>query len=171
MGVEKFQLKHDSASGQLDAKQLSPCCDAQNFQAKNIACVVYKEETFTGVLRALECLGFEVACSSELEAVFKVVAEDPEDWAMIIIRLDQPIDEERLESHVRLLRMMDARIPILVMAARGKAPEHSSYPNLYSDCVVREPASLIELSLALKAGKDANMIWGSRFCHFSGAQC
>lgn len=143
-----------------------PPFDASNFRSKNIACIVQDEGTFVNVTYGLENLGFKVACSSSLDATFEVVSEDPEEWAMVIIRLDQPFDEERLESYVRLIRMMDVRIPILVMAGKGKSPENVGKPELYADCVVREPKSFSELSLSLKVAVDANMRWGSRFDHF-----
>lgn len=136
---------------------------ATNFKAKNIACVVSKESSFAPVMLGLENLGFELACSSSLEETFRAVSEDPELWAMIIVRLDQSLDEERLENYVRLVRMMDVRVPIMVMIAHGKAPDSAAYPKLYADCVVGEPKSLEQLSEALKISVDANMRWGSRF--------
>lgn len=143
--------------------ELGDLCTAKAFKAKNIACVVSQEGTFSSVLYGLEKLGFEVACSSSLEATFTTVSEDPELWAMIIVRLDQPVDEKGLENYVRLIRTMDVRIPILVMVAHGKTPASTTCPNIYSDCVVGEPTSLAQLSAALKISVEANRRWGSRF--------
>ena len=139
---------------------------ASNFKAKSVACVVSQESTFLDVMFGFENLGFEIACSSSLEATFKTVSEDPEEWALVVVRLDQPLDEERLESYVRLLRMMDVRIPVMIMLQKGKSPQNSGYPKLYADCVVGEPRSAIDLSTALKVAVDANMRWGSSFDDF-----
>ncbi len=166
MNIEKFQLEEDVLARHVAAAQMSRLYDASHFRAKNIACVVDKEETFVGVLYALERLGFETACSNSLDAVFKVVAEDPEEWAMILIRLDQPLDEERLESHVRLIRMMDVRIPILVLAGKGRSPVCTDYPKLYGDCVVEEPKTLSALSESIGVAVASNRSWGARFDDF-----
>ena len=140
--------------------------DASGFSAKIVACVVKNEGTFSNIAHGLEALGFEVACSESLDATFTVVSEDPEEWAMIVVRLDQPLKEERIQSFIRLFRMMDVRIPILVMESKGKLPENAARSKLYADCVVREPESLNELSQALKVAVDANLQWGSRFQNF-----
>lgn len=166
--MEAFKLEH---LAQTDCRDLGGewpevPLNASILKAKNVACVVRNEIQFASVTNGLEALGFEVACSQSLEATFTVVAEDPEEWAMIIVRLDQPLDEARLESFVRLFRMMDVRIPILVMAGKGKVPEEAPRSKLYADCVVREPQSLNELSRALKVAVDANLQWGSRFDNF-----
>lgn len=163
MGLAKLQPRHEGQQGQFLGEQLLQPYDAKDFKAKNVACVVCKEQTFTGVLYALQNLGFEPACSSDLETVFKVVAEDPEDWAMIIVRLDQPLSEERLESYVRLIRMMDVRIPILVLAGKGRTPEDAGHPKLYGDCIVREPQTVSELSKSIGVAVTANRRWGSKF--------
>ncbi len=139
---------------------------AKDFQAKNIACVVSDELGFSEVNRGLEDLGFVVGCSSRLDTTFEVVSEDPHEWAMVIVRLDQPLYEERLESYVRLIRMMDFRIPIMLLSEKGKGPEEPAYPKLYADCVFKEPTTLAELSNCLKAAKEANGRWGSQFNDF-----
>jgi len=166
--VKALKLQHFTQSDFKELRVRGPevPLDASGFNAKNVACVVKNENKFSSVTLGLEALGFEVACSQSLEATFTVVAEDPEEWAMIVIRLDQPLDEERLESFVRLFRTMDVRIPILVMAGKGKVPEEAPRSKLYADCVVREPQSLNELSRAMKVAVDANLQWGSRFCNF-----
>lgn len=166
MGIEKFQLRNDESVRTGHRTQKQDLYDYSAFKARNVACVVHRENTFSGVLWALEHLGFEAACSNSLDAVFKVVSEDPEEWALIIVRLDQPLDEARLESYVRLLRMMDVRIPILVMAGNGKSPEEVDYPKLYGDCVVAEPKSVSELSKSIGAAVKANRSWGARFDDF-----
>ncbi|MCH2093707.1 MAG: hypothetical protein MK160_01150 [Rhodobacteraceae bacterium] len=142
--------------------------DAKAFNAKNIACVVSEEQTFFKIVLGLENLGFEVACSASLETTFKVVLEDPEDWAMIIVRLDQPLDEDRLEAHIRLLRMMDVKIPVLVMALakNRKFQSNVSIPKLYADCVESEPTTRLELSTALQTAVEANMRWENKFDNF-----
>lgn len=141
-------------------------CDSSSFTAKNVACIVQDEKSFSGVLLALEHLGFETACSESLEATFEVVAEDPEEWAFVIVRLDRPVNETRLESYVRLLRMMDTRIPVLILAGKGKRPEDADGPKLYGDCLVREPKSVSELSNAIQVAITANKNWGARFSDF-----
>lgn len=139
---------------------------ASSFKAKSVACVALKEKSFRDVLFGFEGLGFEVACSSSLEAIFETVSDGPEDWAMIVVRLDQPLNEDRLESFVRLMRMMEVRIPIMIMLENGKTPKDSGYSRLYADCVVGEPKSQVELSNALKVAVNANLRWGSRFDDF-----
>lgn len=137
---------------------------AENFKAKNVACVVADEDSFGSVMLDLENLGFQAACSSSLDITFGVVAEDPEEWAMIIIRVDQPIIEERIETYVRLIRMMDVRIPVMVMLTEQKSPgARTTHPASYADCVVEEPRSQEELSIALQIAHNANKIWGSKY--------
>ncbi|WP_321831296.1 hypothetical protein [Thalassovita sp.] len=139
---------------------------ARNFSASNVACVVADEASFHNVKFGFEGLGFEVACSSSLEAIFETVSESPEDWAMIVVRLDQPLNEECLESFVRLTRLMDVRIPIIVMLQKDKPLKNYGCGSLYADCVVGEPKSKKELSTAIGVAVNANRRWGSSFEHF-----
>ena len=136
---------------------------AKNFKAKNVACVVADEGSFYNVALDLQSLGFEVACSSSLDITFEVVAEDPEEWAMIIVRLDQPIKEERIESYIRLIRMMDVRIPVMVISKEQKSPGARTHPVSYADCVVKEPRSQEELSISLQIAHNANKFWGIQY--------
>lgn len=139
---------------------------AQNFRASSIACVARNEASFLNVRLGLENLGFEVACSSCLETTFRVVSEDPEEWAMVIVRLDQPLDEQTLQSYVRLIRMMEVRVPIMLMTTNSKPSHEKSYPKLIADCVVSEPQSVEELSQCLQHAVAANTRWGSSFDDF-----
>lgn len=165
--MDVWKLQQPFGPRKVEArKDLPHLWGAEDFKSKNIACVVHKQTKFLKVLFGLENLGFEVACSLCLDATFKAVYDEPEEWAMVIIRLDQPIDEERLERYVRLIRLMDFRIPVLVMVGKGKSPEDMVHPKLYADCVVREPESIEELSLSLKMAVGANTRWGSRFSDF-----
>ncbi len=142
---------------------LADLYSASNFRTKSVACVVSQEATFRNVKLGFESLGYEVACSSSLDATFKIVSADPEEWAMIVVRLDQPLDEGRLRSFVRIIRMMDVRVPIMIMTQKGNLSGNNAYPKLYADCVVGEPKSQEELLTALEAAVNANIRWGSKF--------
>lgn len=147
-------------SAEIDTK---PLYGAAEFNAKGIACVVLDEARFLYLTSGLQHLGFEVACSSCLDTTFKVVSEDPQEWAMVVVVLDQPEMAERLESYVRLIRMMDFRVPFLIVDVDGATIEASSHAKRYEDCVVREPRSITEISDALRVGVDSDIRWASRF--------
>jgi DNA-binding response OmpR family regulator len=143
--------------------ELDNRCTASRFNSKNVACVVSQEKSFLNVKLGLESLGYEVACSSSLDETFKTVSSDPEDWAMIVVRLDQSIGERRLKSFVRVIRTMDVRVPILIMLQQGQSSENNNFPTLYADCVVGEPKSQRELSAAIQVAVRADVLWGSRY--------
>lgn len=135
----------------------------KSFGVKNVACVVADEGSFLDVMNDLQSLGFEVACSSSLDVTFEVVAEDPEEWAMVIIRLDQTITQQHLETYIRLIRRLDVRIPVMVMSKDPESLDAHAHPESYADCVVAEPRSKEELSIALQIAQNASRFWGSRF--------
>lgn len=139
---------------------------ARNFKSKSVACVVSNEQSFIGMQRAFETLGFEVACSSSLSATFEAVTEDHSDWAMVVVRLDQPIDEAAMESYVRKLRLKDAQTPVIVVSEKGRSPLSAEAPTLIADLAIREPTSVIELSEMIKRATNACRDWGSSFKHF-----
>lgn len=139
---------------------------ASDFTAKNIACVVANERSFLHVTRDLEGLGFEVACSSSLEDTFQVVAEDPEAWAMIIVRLDQPLNGEHLDSYIRLLRMLDVPVPVMIILTKQQPLMGRAHPAWHADCVVEEPKSQEQLSIALQVAANAKRFWGRSFGDF-----
>lgn len=139
---------------------------ARDFKAKTVACVVSKESSFIGMQKALEVLGFEVACSSSMAATFEAVTEDHDDWAMVIVRLDQPIDEAAMEAYVRKLRLKNAQTPVIVMTEKGKSALKAGAPTLISDLAVGEPKSILELSEVIRKAERACTRWGSSFQHF-----
>ena len=139
---------------------------SRDFKSKNVACVVSKESSFIGMQRSLEILGFEVACSSSMSATFEAVSEDHKDWAMIIVRLDQSIDETAMEAYVRKLRLKDSQTPVIVVSEKGKSPLKAGAPTLIADLAVREPTSILELSEVIKSARKACRNWGSSFEHF-----
>jgi len=143
--------------------ELDNRCTASRFNSKNVACVVSQEKSFLNVRLGFESLGYEVACSSSLDETFKTVSSDPDDWAMIVVRLDQSIGERRMKSFVRVIRMMDVRVPILIMLQQGQSSENNNFPSLYADCVVDEPKSRRELLTAIQVAVRANVLWGSRY--------
>lgn len=166
MGVlEKFRelgLLGNPPGGQIIPFPTS----ARDFTAKSVACIVSNERSFVGMQRALEVLGFEVACSSSMSATFESVLDDHNDWAMVIVRLDQSIDEEAMESYVRKLRLKDAQTPVIVVSEKGKSPLAAGAPTLIADLAVREPSSVLELSEIINRATDACRVWGSSFEHF-----
>ena len=115
------------------------------FAAGNVAAVVKSEQTFQDISADLERLGFEVACSDSLEDTFEVVSADPDEWALVIIRLDQPFDIERLESFVRIMRRMASRVPVLLFSRSSFHKTNNSDIEIISECTVFEPKSIDEL--------------------------
>ena len=166
MGVlEKF--RELGLIGRPPGREIIPFpTSASDFKAKPVACVVSKEQSFVRMQRALEVLGFEVACSSSMSATFEEVIENHSDWAMVIVRLDQSIDEAAMESYVRKLRLKDAQTPVIVVSEKGKSPLEAGAPTLIADLAVREPTSVLELSEMIKRATNACRAWGASFEHF-----
>ena len=166
MGIrEKFSglgLVNKSVASEIVPFPIS----ARDFDAKNVACVVRNEGSFIGMQRSLEVLGFEVACSSSMSASFEAVSEDHKDWAMIIVRLDQSIDEVAMEAYVRKLRLKDSQTPVIVVSEKGKSPLSAGAPTLIADLAVREPTSILELSEVIRRAQIESRNWGSSFEHF-----
>ena len=96
MGTQVEEVLFSAGATKVARNTQAQLFSAENFKAKTVACVVADEDSFGSVMLNLENLGFQAACSSSLDITFGVVAEDPEEWAMIIIRVDQPIMEERI---------------------------------------------------------------------------
>ena len=96
--------------------------DASNFRAKCVAFVAQDETKITQSIQAFKDLGFEAACTTSLEAAFEVVSEDPEEWAMIAIVLDRQYSKTELAGWVHQLRMVDFRIPIMLLSDQGPKP-------------------------------------------------
>ena len=129
----------------------------------NVAAVVKSEEAFQGVLENLEFIGFEVACSDSLEETFKVVSADPEEWDLVIIRLDQPFDIERIVSFVRTMRMMDRRVPILIFSRSEFSKSKTSYIKSISDCTVFEPTNAEDLYCSIIWAVQSDTHWGALY--------
>lgn len=160
MGLLKIKRRNES---QLDfngkENGAHNLLDARDFRSKCIACFVSDEERFSTVLNNFEHLGFEVACSSHIGAVFESVAEDCYEWSMIVVCYDENTDQHLLRSFVRLVRMMEIAIPVLVYVSPSVKMETSRKATQLGDCVFREPSSLLELSEHLELVCLSNRNW------------
>ncbi len=156
--TKKFKKTEDSV--------LNFPMSVKDFKAKSVACVVSCENSFVGMRNSLELLGFEVACSTSMAATFEAVIESPKDWALVLVRLDQPIDEVGMEKYVRNLRLLDTNIPVVVVAEKGGSPMRTGAPTLIADLAVKEPRSVMELSEVLIRAVSARTTWGSSFKHY-----
>ena len=133
------------------------------FTTGNVAVVVKSEQTFQDISADLECLGFEVACTDSLEDTFKVILADPEEWALVIVRLDQPFDIERLESFVRIMRIMDSRVPVLLFSRSAFHKTNSSYIDSINECTVFEPKNIDELRISITLAAKCDAHWRSQY--------
>jgi len=133
------------------------------FTAGKVAAVVKSEQTFQDILESLECLGFEVACSDSLEDTFEVVSVDPEEWALVIVRLDQPFDIERIESFVRIMRMMGSRVPVLIFSRSTFHKTNSNYIKTINDCTMFEPKGIDELRNSIIWAVQCDANWGAQY--------
>ncbi|WP_133484752.1 response regulator transcription factor [Aliiroseovarius marinus] len=140
--------------------------DASNFRAKCVAFVAQDETKITQSIQAFKDLGFEAACTTSLEAAFEVVSEDPEEWAMIAIVLDRQYSKTELAGWVHQLRMVDFRIPIMLLSDQGPKPHWEQEPTRLGDCCLACPSTPSELDAALGIALRANRKLGSDFRHF-----
>ena len=143
--------------------------DASKFRAKSVACVVQDETKISRTIQAYRTLGFEGACTNSLKAAFEVVCEDPEEWAMIVIVLDRRYSKTELASWVHLIRMMDFRIPIMLLSDQGPHPHWDQDPTRLGDCCLAYPTTPNELDAALGVAVRANQKLGLHFRHFKAA--
>jgi len=140
--------------------------DASKFRAKCVAFVAEDETKFSQTIQAYNDLGFEAACTTSLEAAFEVVSEDPEEWAMIAIVLDRQYSKTELAGWVHQLRMVDFRIPIMLLSDQGPKPHWEQEPTRLGDCCLACPSTPSELDAALGIALRANRKLGSDFRHF-----
>lgn len=140
--------------------------DASKFRAKCVAFVVQDEAEIPQTMKAYKELGFEGACTNSLDAAFEVVSEDPEEWAMIAIVLDRQYSKSDLADWVHKLRMVDFRIPIVLLSDQGPKPHWEQEPTRLGDCCLAYPSTPTELDAALGIALRANRKLGSNFRHF-----
>ncbi len=88
--------------------------DASNFRSNQVDMVVSSEEHFSQISIILDTLGFQINRSKCLDDLFSSISEDPERTAIVVICMDQN-NIHRLESHFRLLKMMDYHLPVLIL--------------------------------------------------------
>lgn len=138
----------------------------KTFQQKHVSCVARDQDSFRHIVDSLARLGYDVSCQGSVETAFAAVTQCPSEWAMVVVRLDQPLDEKCLEKKVYDLRRMDADVPVLLFTERGRPIGSKAKPNLYSDYVVKEPSTSDELIHALFVAAQAKKTFGTKFNHF-----
>lgn len=129
----------------------------------NVMCVACDKASFNTVLANLVRLRFEVAYTSSLGSAFQDISTDPSDFGLVVIRMDCTMTDQRLESYVRLLRMLDIRIPILMIGDTARSENTWKHPTIYADCVTSEPQTIQALIAAVQLAVEADAKWGSRF--------
>ncbi len=150
-------------SENFDSSQPTPKCFARGSESQKVACVIPNQRSFDRLSGNLEKLGLEAWLAPNLDSVFKTISEDFDDWALVIVLLHQKISKESLERHIRLMRMMDVRLPILVLADYAEFRERRTKKMIYSDFVAEEPETADALAVSIGVAVEANKIWQSRF--------
>lgn len=140
--------------------------DATAFSAKCVACVVKIEERIDRMLHSFHRLGFEAACTDSLSEAFEIVSEDPEDWALVVLVLDQKYSKLEISKWVRLIRLMRHQIPIMLVSEGGPAGNNSQEPTQLGDCFVRLPLNVLELDECIGLARKASQAYGLNFSHF-----
>lgn len=163
--------KHNSQTPKIDTKKSTllgnPSLDLfylDGLRSKRAVCVAGCESAFDPVLSGLTSLGFETTIYDDLDLVFQSVSLDPDEWGLVIIRLDQHHDVTKLASYVRLFRLLDTRVPILLFSCESEKLIEASDASSFAEIVFREPTTVSALAEAIVIAVAENIKFGSRIC-------
>jgi len=134
--------------------------DASNFRSNQVDMVVSSEEHFSQISIILDTLGFQINRSKCLDDLFSSISEDPERTAIVVICMDQN-NIHRLESHFRLLKMMDYHLPVLILDCGLNTGSGIYEKKIYRDCVHHFTCATSILSKQIYSAVLASLAWSS----------
>jgi len=158
--MTKFESKNKMFDDMYDTIE-DGYCDASDFRSDQVGLCVSSDENFSQISLILDDLGFRVNRSKCLDDLFASVSEDPEKTGMIIIFADQN-NGGILESHFRLLKMMDYCLPVLILTCDPGIGPSAHVKKIYSDCVHDFKDATSILSKQIYSAVHASLAWAAR---------